>query len=97
MKNAIFIPIVSEKSVQFVAKDKYSFKIPKNYNKLSVMEEIEKKYKVNILKINLIRKKGKIKNFKGKKSGKTQDWKLAIITVKKGQKIPGFEIAEDKK
>jgi len=97
MKSITFIPIISEKSVQKVSNNKYTFRIPEFSNKINIKNEIEKKYKINATRVNVISKKGKIKNYKGKKSGKTSDWKLAIVTVKKGQKIPGFEIAEDKK
>jgi len=47
---------------------------------------IEKIFKVNVIKVNIINKKGKIKVVKGKKI-LAKGYKKAIITLKKGQNI----------
>ena len=52
----------------------------------NVKKSIEKIFKVNVVKINTIKLKGKIKMVKNKKASKP-GFKKAIITLKKGQSI----------
>ena len=49
-------------------------------------KNIEKLFKVNVVKINIINQKTKVKMKQGKKSYKS-GYKKAIITLKKGQSI----------
>ena len=52
----------------------------------NIKKNIEKLFKVNVVKINIINQKTKIKMKQGKKSYKS-GYKKAIITLKKGQSI----------
>ena len=54
-------------------------------NKKTIKKNIEKLFKVNVIKINIINQKSKLKLKQGRKSIKA-DIK-AIITLKKGQSI----------
>ena len=82
----IFSPIVTEKSTNLSELNKIVFKIPKNANKKNLKKNIEKIFKVNVVKVNILIKKGKIKNSRGRKV-KVPGFKKAIITLKKGQSI----------
>ena len=62
------------------------FKVPKNSNKLVLKKNIEKIFKVNVIKINILNKKSKNKFTRGRKV-KIKGYKKAIITLKKGQSI----------
>ena len=62
------------------------FKVPKGANKTNLKKSIEKIFKVNVTKINIINKKRKIKITRGKKVS-VKGYKKAIITLKKGQNI----------
>ena len=55
-------------------------------SKKNIKKSIEKLFKVNVTKINIINQKTKVKMRQGKKSYKT-GYKKAIITLKKGQSI----------
>ena len=55
-------------------------------NKIILKKNIEKKFKVNVIKVNIINKQPRKKNVRGKKV-KIQGYKKAIITLKKGQSI----------
>ena len=55
-------------------------------NKKAIKEAIEKLFKVNVIKVNIINQKSKLKIKQGKKSIKS-GYKKAIITLKKGQSI----------
>ena len=66
--------------------NKIVFKVNKKFNKKTLKSNIEKIFKVNVTKINIINKKSRIKTTRGKKV-KVKGYKKAIITLKKGQNI----------
>ena len=84
--DTILSPVVTEKSTSLSEQNKIVFKVPKNSNKLVLKKNIEKIFKVNVVKVNIINQKGKFKIKQGKPSSKP-GYKKAIITLKKGQSI----------
>ena len=82
----ILSPIVTEKSTNISEQNKIVFKVPVGANKKNVKSSIEKIFKVNVTKVNIINKKNRIKITRGKKI-KVKGYKKAIITLKKGQSI----------
>ncbi len=84
--DSIIRPIVTEKATILSEQNKTVFKVHKKANKINIKKNIEKLFKVNVIKINIINQKTKIKIKQGKKSYKT-GYKKAIVTLKKGQSI----------
>ena len=82
----IISPVVTEKSTNLSEQNKIVFKVPKSSNKSSLKKIIEKIFKVNVVKINIINKQNRIKVTRGKKV-KVKGYKKAIIKLKKGQSI----------
>ena len=82
----IISPIVTEKSTNISEQNKIVFKVPVKANKKNLKKNIEKIFKVNVIKVNIINKKNRIKITRGKKI-KVKGYKKAIITLKKGQSI----------
>ena len=82
----IISPIVTEKSTNQSELNKIVFKVNKNYNKKLIKKNIEKIFKVEVTKVNIVNKKTKIKSTRGKKV-KISGYKKAIVTLKKGQNI----------
>ena len=82
----ILSPIVTEKSTRLSEQNKVVFKVPNSSNKLVLKKNIEKIFKVNVTKINIIIKQSKNKFTRGRKV-KIKGYKKAIITLKKGQSI----------
>ena len=82
----ILSPMVTEKSTNMSDQNKIVFKVPTAANKVNLKNNIEKIWKVNVTKINIINKKSRTKISKGKKV-KVRGFKKAIITLKKGQSI----------
>ena len=82
----ILSPVLTEKSTILSEKNKVVFKVHNDTNKHSIKKNIEKIFKVNVIKVNIINKKGKTKIVKGKKILR-KGYKKAIITLKKGQNI----------
>ena len=82
----IISPVITEKSTNLSEQNKIVFKINRNANKKNVKKSIEKIFKVNVIKVNIINKKTKTKLTRGRKV-KVTGYKKAIITLKKGQTI----------
>ena len=82
----ILSPIITEKSTNLSEQNKIIFKVPKNSNKINLKKNIEKIFKVNVTKINIINKKSREKSSRGRKI-KIIGYKKAIVTLKKGQNI----------
>ena len=82
----ILSPLVTEKSTNLSEQNKIVFKVPSKANKKNLKTNIEKIFKVNIIKINIINKQSRVKLTRGKKV-KISGFKKAIITLKKGQSI----------
>ncbi len=82
----ILSPLLTEKSTNLSEQNKIIFKVPSQSNKKNLKTNIEKIFKVNVIKINIINKKSRIKSTRGKKV-KVSGFKKAIITLKKGQSI----------
>jgi len=84
--DSILNPVVTEKATNLSEMNKVVFKVNSSANKRSVKKSIEKIFKVNVVKINIINKQRRFKTAKGKKV-KIQGYKKAIVTLKKGQNI----------
>ena len=79
-------PIITEKATILSEQNKTVFKVHEKANKKTIKKNIEKLFKVNVIKVNIINQKSKLKMKQGKKSIKS-GYKKAIITLKKGQSI----------
>ena len=82
----ILSPMVTEKSTNMSDQNKIVFKVLASANKVNLKNNIEKIFKVNVTKINIINKQIRKKITRGKKV-KVSGYKKAIITLKKGQSI----------
>ncbi|WP_440931928.1 50S ribosomal protein L23 [Candidatus Pelagibacter sp.] len=82
----ILSPVVTEKSTNLSEHNKIVFKVPSSANKINLKKNIEKIFKVNVTKINIINKQNRTKLTRGRKV-KVSGFKKAIITLKKGQSI----------
>ena len=82
----ILFPVVTEKSTNLSEQNKIVFKVPARANKINLKKSIEKIFKVNVTKINIINKHARLKTTRGRKVNIT-GYKKAIITLKKGQSI----------
>ena len=84
--DSIRSPIITEKATILSDQNKTVFKVHLKANKKTIKKNIEKLFKVNVIKINIINRKAKLKMKQGRKSYKS-GYKKAIITLKKGQSI----------
>ena len=82
----ILSPLVTEKSTNLSDQNKIIFKVHAKANKKNLKKNIEKIFKVNVTKINIINKQNRLKLTRGRKI-KVSGFKKAIVTLKKGQSI----------
>lgn len=82
-------PLISEKSMDLVGENKYTFVVDLAANKIEIKKAVEELFKVKVDKVRTIRHKGRIKRVRGR-LGRTSDYKKAIVTLKEG-KIEIFE------
>ena len=82
----IIAPHITEKATNMSEQNKIIFKVPDGANKKNLKKNIEKIFKVNVTKINIINKQNRTKLTRGRKV-KVSGFKKAIITLKKGQSI----------
>ena len=90
-QDIIIAPVITEKSMSGIADKKYTFKVAKDANKIEIADAVEKLFKVDVAKVNTINVRGRSKRM-GLHSGKTADWKKAIVTLKADSK--GIEFFE---
>ncbi len=77
---------ISEKATDLASDNFYVFRVQNNSNKIEVKREVEKKYKVDVESVRMIRIPSKKKRV-GRIEGKKKSYKKAIVKVKKGQNI----------
>ena len=82
----IISPHITEKATNLSEQNKIIFRVPDKANKNNLKKSIEKIFKVNVTKINIINKRSRIKLTRGRKV-KVAGFKKAIVTIKKGQNI----------
>ena len=80
---------LSEKTNMLSASGRYVFKVAKATNKIEVRKAIEAVYNVHVAQVNMLNVSGK-KRRQGKVTGRTQDWKKAVVTLKSGERISGL-------
>ncbi len=64
----ILSPLLTEKSTNLSGENKIVFKVRRSANKKNIKNNIEKIFKVNVTKINIINKQNRTKFTRGKKS-----------------------------
>ncbi len=82
-------PIVSEKGTALAGSGKYVFAVMRSANKSEIKKSVQVTYDVDVESVKIIKVPGKFRRY-GRTMGRTSSWKKAIVTVRKGQKIPGI-------
>ncbi len=82
-------PLLSEKGTHFASTGRYVFMVTKNANKPEIKKSVQSVYKVHVESVRIINLPSKKRRY-GRTSGQTSEHKKAIITLKKGEKIPGI-------
>jgi len=91
-REIIIAPMMTEKTTALNnINNSYTFKVSLNANKIEIKKAIEKIFDVNVISVNTMRQRGKIKRM-GRYSGKRADWKKAVVKLQPGDTIADFEV-----
>ncbi len=84
-------PMITEKAV--MAKEdlgRYTFEVALDASKGAIRKAVEDHFQVKVTGIRTLRVRGKVRKM-GRYPGRKPNFKKAIVTLKKGQKIEVFE------
>ena len=84
-------PVVSEKSYVLASAGKYTFRVHPEAHKTQIRQAVEELFpEVKVLDVRTVSVKSKPKR-RGWTSGRSRQWKKAIVQVQPGQTIPIFQ------
>jgi large subunit ribosomal protein L23 len=86
----IIRPVVSEKTYVLATADKYTFRVHPDAHKTQIRQAVEQLFEVDVVEVRTMSVKSKPKR-RGLTSGRTRQWKKAVVQVKPGQSIPIFQ------
>ncbi len=76
----------TEKSARLAARDQYVLRVAPDANKVEIRAAVEQLFNVNVTAVNTMTQHGKWRRL-SVRWGRRPDWKKAVVTVAKGQKI----------
>lgn len=89
----IIRPVVSEKSYVLATAGKYTLRVHPDAHKTQVRQAVEALFDVKVISVRTQSVKSKPKR-RGVTSGRTRQWKKAIVQVGPGDEIPIFQSLE---
>src|SRR5262245_8129428 len=84
--DVILSPVITEKATAVSESNQVVFKVRRDATKPEIKAAVEALFKVKVLSVNTLTRKGKSKNFRGVR-GRQQDVKKAIVRLAEGQTI----------
>ena len=84
--DVILSPVITEKATTASENNQVVFKVHRDATKPEIKAAIEELFKVKVLSVNALTRKGKTKQFRGIR-GRQQDVKKAIVRLAEGDKI----------
>jgi large subunit ribosomal protein L23 len=84
-------PLLTEKMTALrESANKFAFLVRSDANRVEIKRAVETALKVKVDRVNVMNVMGKTKRL-GRFAGKRPDWKKAIVTLKKGEKLEMYE------
>ena len=92
LEDVLIQPLISEKSYDRIAdSNSYTFFVHTSSTKPEIKRAVEEIFEVDVLSVNTMYKKGKMKRF-GYVLGQQSTRKVAIVTLGEGQTIEAFGV-----
>jgi large subunit ribosomal protein L23 len=79
-------PIITEKATTLSEHNQVMFRVSSHATKPQIKEAVEKLFDVKVKSVNTLIRKGKLRNFKGKRAI-LSDVKNAVVTLEEGHRI----------
>jgi large subunit ribosomal protein L23 len=89
-RNVLRSPVISEKSYALIAENKYTFRVHSDAHKTQVRAAVEEVFGVRVIGVRTMKMKSKPKR-RGWTSGRTRQWKKAVVELAPGDRIELFE------
>jgi len=87
LMSVLIAPHVTEKSsLGMQNHNQYTFRVRRDANKTDIRQAIELMFDVKVKAVQVLNEPGKSRRF-GKRTGRTQDWKKAYVSLIQGQTI----------
>ncbi len=84
--DVILAPVITEKATAVSESNQVMFKVRRDATKPEIKAAVEALFKVKVLSVNTLNRKGKTKTFRGIR-GKQQNVKKAIVRLAEGDRI----------
>ena len=87
-------PLVTERSYALYQQGRYTFRVARDATKPEIARALEDAYQsqgIKVVSVHTIHMRGKVKRT-GRRgiTGRTSDWKKAIVTLRPGQRLEGL-------
>lgn len=89
-RTVLIRPVVSEKSYALLTANKYTFRVHADAHKTQIRAAVEEVFGVRVTDVRTLSVKSKPKR-RGYTSGKTREWKKAIVQLHPDDSIELFE------
>jgi len=93
--SVIISPLLTEKSAAQMDTGLYVLRVMSSATKTEISSEIKRHFDLDVVSVRIVNLPSKIVTFKRRK-GVRGEVKKAYIQLKKGQKLPGFELPKQK-
>ena len=84
--DVIVSPVITEKATLASERNQVIFRVARHATKPQIKEAVEKLFDVKVKHVNTLIRKGKVRNFRGRR-GLLSDVKKAIVTLEEGHRI----------
>jgi len=89
-RSILIRPVISEKSYALIAENKYTFRVHAQAHKTQIRHAVEEIFDVRVTDVRTMKMKSKPKR-RGWTTGRTRQWKKAIVELAPGDRIELFE------
>ncbi len=90
LSQVLIRPVVSEKTYVLATAGKYTFRVHPDAHKTQIKQAVEELFDVSVVAVRTVSVPSKPKR-RGYTSGRTREWKKAIVQVREGDTIPIFQ------
>ncbi len=90
-RQVVIRPVVTEKSIAQTARSQYTFAVAADADRRAIAAAVETIFKVHVVRVNTARVRGKRKHDPRRRMRRPAvaqpDWKKAVVTLRKGERI----------
>ncbi len=91
----VYGPVITERSYSLYQQGRYTFRVASDATKPEIARALEEQYSgqgIKVLSVNTIHMRGKTRRTGARRgiSGRTSNWKKAIVTLGAGQRLEGL-------